>query len=137
MIKGIVCVVDDERDVVKYHSGILSAAGYEVKKLYSVDQVLEYLRENVPLCIVSDDNIGNTHGIEILEEIAAFGRLSKIGFVMVSGGKNDVSLVDRIKDLQGEYLSKPVDGELLIKVVEDQIKLHKPSEKFSNLRLLQ
>lgn len=124
MGKGIVYVVDDQWEAVEYYSDVLSAEGYQVEKGYSVDDALKYLKDNVPLCVVSDYSMNDSNSIEILEEIAAIDRLRRVGFVMISSKPHSNDLVQRIENLQGKYLSKPVDSELLIKAVEDQIRVH-------------
>lgn len=122
MVK-LVYVVDDERLITRTVSMFLRDAGYDVAVGYSVDQALDYLRENVPDCIVSDGNMNGRHGLEILELVRRDERLRSVGFVMLSAADQN-GLSDRVRKLGGEFLFKPCDIGALSDLVEKQISLH-------------
>ena len=137
MVKGIVYVVDDEKDVVSSCCDALRDSGYFPIPGYTLSDALRYLESDIPVCVVSDDHIGSQHGLEILEYIAETPRLRRVGFVMISGDNEDRNTIERVLNLNGEFLPKPFDMDALIGAVELQIRLHNSPRNQLSSRLLQ
>ncbi len=121
---ALIYVVDDDRLITRTVSLFLRGAGYDIVVGYSVDQALDYLKENVPDCIVSDANMPPKNGIEILELVRRDERLRSVGFVMLSAADQN-GLSERVRKLGGEFLFKPCDIAALSDLIEKQISLHR------------
>jgi len=127
--KQVVYVVDDDRNDVDLFSRILEQNGYFILKGYDFREVISYLRQNTPDCIVSNGKYHRGHGLTILRtlrELRERGDFDRVGFVMVSGEEDDAlyGTGDVVEELGGKFLEKPLKSlEELVKAVREQISL--------------
>lgn len=126
-----ILVIDDEKLQREILTTILSDEGYDVYEAANLEQARQIIDKTSPDIILTDLKLGNENGIEILNDlpqepvqpavivITAFGTIS--------------SAVEAIKKGAFDYLTKPLDKEVLIhtiKKAEERIKLIR-----ENLRL--
>ncbi len=126
-----VLIIDDEplqRDIL---CTILSDEGYNVYSASSIEEARKIINETSPEIILTDLKLGNENGIEILNDIPN-KTISPVVIVITAFGTIS-SAVDAIKRGAFDYLTKPVDREVLIftiKKAEERINLLR-----ENLRL--
>lgn len=126
-----ILVIDDEKLQREILTTILSDEGYDVYEAANLEQARQIIDKTSPDIILTDLKLGNENGIEILNDlpqepvqpavivITAFGTIS--------------SAVEAIKKGAFDYLTKPLDKEVLIhtiKKAEERINLIR-----ENLRL--
>lgn len=126
-----ILVIDDEKLQREILTTILSDEGYYVYEAANLEQARQIIDKTSPDIILTDLKLGNENGIEILNDlpqepvqpavivITAFGTIS--------------SAVEAIKKGAFDYLTKPLDKEVLIhtiKKAEERINLIR-----ENLRL--
>lgn len=126
-----ILVIDDEplqRDIL---STILLEEEYSVYSVSSLEEAIKIINKVSPEIILTDLKLGNENGIEILNYIPK-EPVSPAVIVITAFGTIS-SAVDAIKKGAFDYLTKPVDKEVLIltiKKAEERINLLK-----ENIRL--
>ena len=112
----ILCV-DDEPNVVKLKSAILSAAGHEVTIATSAHQAIEKLKHETFDAVVTDWRLGDANGRAVVE---AAKDHANVPVVVVSGYVNDAfQAAEPLADL---YLEKPVNPEELVTIVNELLR---------------
>ena len=114
-----ILVVDDEADITEEISEALTEEGYEVTCALSYDQALEALRADPELKIVITDLMmpGKT-GLDLMKSIPLeVGRL--LTFIVLSGTPDTPSSDDLPMAYIFRYLRKPVNLDVLLKVVKE------------------
>lgn len=117
-------IIDDEplqRDIL---CTILSEEGYNVYSASSLEEARKIINETSPEIILTDLKLGNENGIEILNDIPN-KTIPPVVIVFTAFGTIS-SAVDAIKRGAFDYLTKPVDREVLIftiKKAEERINL--------------
>jgi DNA-binding NtrC family response regulator len=126
-----ILIIDDEplqRDILTI---ILSEEGYLVYSASNLEEAEKIINESHPEIILTDLKLGNQNGIDILNNLPQ-EPVSSLVIVITAFGTIS-SAVEAIKKGAFDYLTKPIDREILlltIKKAEERINLMK-----ENLRL--
>jgi FixJ family two-component response regulator len=108
-------VVDDDDDVRVAVKALLEAYGMEVEAYSSPDDFLRSYRAGPRQCLLLDQNLGNTTGLDFLASPEGAGLALP---VILMTGRGDLSLRDRAYALGAiDYLEKPVRGDRLVRAV--------------------
>ena len=118
----ILCVEDDDESAGLLTEA-LSAVGYMVERARDGEQALSVILSRRPDLVVSDVRMPRMSGFELLKKVAAAGpELAAIPFVFLT------ALGDRDSEVAGrrlgadDYLTKPVDFEMLNLIVENRLR---------------
>ncbi len=117
-----ILVIDDEDDVRKVFSRILSRAGYAVTVASNGEEALERLESEEVDLIMLDKNMPRMNGLEFLREIRS-KEITPAPVLMVSGSSN---MSDRVESYQlgvYDFIKKPEEPEVMLKRVENGIKI--------------
>jgi DNA-binding NarL/FixJ family response regulator len=121
-LNRILCVEDD-KETASLLEEALSELGYAVESAPDGEQGLAAIIADLPDLIISDVRIPRMSGFELLERVTAAGpALAEIPFVFLT------AFGDRGSELTGrrlgadDYLTKPVDFEMLGIVVENRLR---------------
>jgi DNA-binding response OmpR family regulator len=100
-------IVDDNEDIVEILQISFEARGYEVIKLYSGQNFIENVKQDLPDLILLDIFLGGINGIDLCRELKANESLKDIPVIMLSAhGKKD----DVLKESQADnFIPKPFD----------------------------
>ncbi len=112
-------VVDDDAAVRDSLSMLLEAAGYEVKSYAGSEPFLENCLEEEDACAILDVNMPGMDGTTLQEEMLR--RSMKIPVLFLSGKGTIPITVKAIKAGAIDFLTKPVDGALLIARVQEAL----------------
>ncbi len=126
-----VLIIDDEPLQREILSTILSEEGYNVYSAASIEVAKKIINENLPEIILTDLKLGSENGIEILNDVPT-EPFSPAVIVITAFGTIS-SAVNAIKKGAFDYLTKPIDKEILlltVKKAEERVNLLK-----ENLRL--
>lgn len=126
-----VLIIDDETLQREILMTILSEEGYNVYSVSSLTEAKKVVNEVSPEIILTDLKLGNENGIEILNHISDKAFLPAV--IVITAFGTISSAVEAIKKGAFDYLTKPIDREVLIltiKKAEERINLVK-----ENLRL--
>jgi len=126
-----ILIIEDEpsqREILKI---ILSEKGYNVYVASSLDEARKIINETLPDIILTDLKLGNQNGIDILEDLPE--EPYKPAVIVITAFGTISSAVEAIKKGAFDYLTKPLDKEVLLltlKKAEERMNLIK-----ENLRL--
>lgn len=118
-----ILVVDDAsfiRDMVKKQLRD-KVPGAEVLDAADGNRALALLKSNAIDLILSDWEMPNMTGAELLAALRAMPQYSKLPFIMVSSRGDRGHIIKAIELGVSDYLSKPFTGEELIKKVHKQL----------------
>jgi len=112
MRQSVVYVVDDDAAVRDSLSLLLESAGLCAAAFDSAQAFLAAHRAHQPGCLVLDVHMPGMDGLELQNELARRGELMPIIFLTAHG--NVPETVRAIKAGAVDFLTKPVDGKLLL-----------------------
>jgi len=116
--KPKILIVDDQESVRITVGMHFEEAGYNVLMAGSAKEALSLIKKENPQIILSDRNMPDTNGIELLKEIRKFN--SQVKVVIMSGDKLDPVTKTEIEKLNVlDYIDKPVDFEHLQKTLRN------------------
>jgi len=117
-----VAIVDDDILVTTILKKMFQKINFDTIIFNSGEEILDYLKTESADLIISDLQIGNYSGVQLIREIKAFNNLnSKIPIIAITGDAN-ISKVDSKSIGANEILIKPVDKEELYSKVFDLMK---------------
>jgi EAL domain-containing protein (putative c-di-GMP-specific phosphodiesterase class I)/ActR/RegA family two-component response regulator len=120
--KGRVLVVDDEPALRQAYSRMLRHAGFVVAEASNGREAIAAIREADLDVIVSDINMPEVDGIELLRRVRASNL--DIPVILVTGQPAIKTAVRAVELGALRYLEKPVDGETLVESVLSASRLH-------------
>jgi EAL domain-containing protein (putative c-di-GMP-specific phosphodiesterase class I)/ActR/RegA family two-component response regulator len=116
-------VVDDEEPLLRAHVRILTKAGYEVESAVNGSAALRAI-EGAPFdVILSDIDMPGLNGIQFLERVRL--RDLDVPVILITGNPSVETASRAMEHGAMRYLVKPVDGQALVKVTGDAVRLHR------------
>ena len=115
-VDALVGIVDDDASVRKGLARLVKSAGYRVEVFASAREFLERPPQEDPSCLLLDVRMPGLTGLELQEALAIAGR--RMSIVFVSGHGDVVGSVNAMKRGAVDFLTKPVDAEELLAVIE-------------------
>lgn len=103
MSKGKILIIEDNPDLLKAYSRVLSKGGFEVLESNDGAEGLKLCRQEKPDLVFLDAVLGDMEGAEVCRQIKASDKLPVPFVVMISGMKAS-------PDYQAEYLENGADG---------------------------
>ncbi len=114
-----ILVVDDERDMRKFMSAILTAEGYTVLTAEDGLQALEMIRTKRPDLVISDVMMENLNGFMLLENLREDPATTNTPVILVTGAAQNAGAWQA--DTNVDYLMKPVSAKELIGAIKKRI----------------
>jgi FixJ family two-component response regulator/signal transduction histidine kinase len=120
--RPVVCVVDDDANVRESLVRLLAAAEFTVASYASAHELLERASLADVACLVLDNRMAGMSGLELNARLAADGNAPPVVFMT---GDGDVETgVAAMKLGAVDYLTKPVDSEVLLGAVRKAVERH-------------
>ncbi|MEP4076242.1 response regulator transcription factor [Haloferula sp.] len=119
---AIIYVVDDDDSVRKALTRMLKTEGWNVSAFPSAEDFLAEARSDVSGCVLLDVQMPGQSGLE-LQELLVTHRIGLPIIFMTAHGDIPMT-VKAIKAGAVDFLSKPVDRECLLQLVEEAVILH-------------
>jgi FixJ family two-component response regulator len=113
-------VVDDDASWRTSVRRLMSAAGYRVVLYESAEKFLETADLNGPSCVLLDVRMPGLTGLELQQHLANMRR--KMSVIFVSGHGDIPTTVLAMRSGAEDFLTKPVDTEVLLRAVEQALK---------------
>ena len=127
-LSGIVFVVDDDPSVRKAAARLFRIAGLQVETFETAREFLDHRRPDLPSCLVLDVRMPGLSGIELQEQLAAHDDLP----IVFMTGHGDIPMsVQAMKAGAADFLSKPVNNDLLLATVLQAIDRHAETRRQS------
>jgi len=123
----IIHVVDDDDSLRTAVTRLMRAAGHEVRSYSSAGEFLLARPANTPGCVVLDVQMPGPSGIALQE---AFGKLNDALPIIFLTGHGDIPMsVRAMKAGAVDFLTKPVQRQVLLKAVENALARDEESRK--------
>jgi len=111
-----ILIIDDEQLQREILKTILSEEGYNVYTASCLEDARKIINEALPDIILTDLKLGNQNGIEILNSLPE--EPFKPAVIVITAFGTISSAVDAIKKGAFDYLTKPLDKEVLLVTVK-------------------
>jgi two-component system, chemotaxis family, chemotaxis protein CheY len=109
-----ILVVDDFATMRKVIRNLLKQVGYEdIVEAEDGVAAMRILKAQKVDMVISDWNMPNMTGLELLKAVRADGDLSKIPFLMVTAEALQDNVVEAVKSGVSNYIVKPFTAEVL------------------------
>jgi CheY-like chemotaxis protein len=119
-----ILVIDDEVEVRLLAKRILEGDGADVIEASTVDQAIEIARASIPHLILTDLEMDEKNGFDLMEECRKDKVLQGIPIMVFSGNK-DRSSVERAMSLGiCDYILKPFRATILLQKVRKALKVN-------------
>ncbi len=119
MTAATVHVVDDDASWRRSVARLLSAAGYRVALYEQAEHFLEIADVNEPGCVLLDVRMPGLTGLQLQQRLAEMR--NAIPIIFLSGHGDIASSVVAMKAGAEDFLTKPVDTDVLLRAVERAI----------------
>jgi EAL domain-containing protein (putative c-di-GMP-specific phosphodiesterase class I) len=118
-----ILVVDDDEQVLGLHELVLKEHGYQVETALNGVAALQALQRTSFDVILSDIDMPQMNGIQLLERVRAEDL--DVPILLITGRPSVDTAIQAIEQGALRYLVKPVTIQALLKVVADAVRLHK------------
>jgi CheY-like chemotaxis protein len=119
--KPKVLIVDDEPLNIDYLEQELEDGNYQLITALNGREALDKIQREPPDLILLDLNMPVLDGFAVLSQIKADNDLRSIPVIIVSAANDSRSIVKGIKQGADDYLTKPVDADLLLQKVKEYL----------------
>ncbi len=112
----IVHVVDDDDDARKGTARLLAVAGFEARTYASASAFLAALEPEAPGCLILDVRLPDQSGLDL--QVALAKHAVPLPIIFMTGHGEIPDSVRAIQRGAVDFLTKPVDGKILLAAVE-------------------
>ncbi|MCX8030627.1 MAG: sigma-54 dependent transcriptional regulator [Thermodesulfovibrionales bacterium] len=114
---AVIIVIDDERRQVDIIKTILEEEGHEVHTAFSGEEGLKLIIELTPDIVLTDLKMSGISGVELLEAMPDMP--FKPAFIIMTAYGTISSAVEAIKKGAMDYLTKPLDKDVIVHKVRE------------------
>jgi len=128
-----ILVIEDDENIRKVLATILEDEGYKVDLVDTAKKAIEKTKRNFYNIALIDVRLPDMEGIELLTKMK--DTTPKMRKIIITGYptlQNAIQAVNRGADA---YIVKPFDMEKVLKTIEEQMKMQKAEEKYSQERV--
>jgi len=119
--RGLVAVVDDDREVRDYLAEALHRAGYEVALAPNGLRLVSALQVDRPDLILLDVNMSWIDGFDLCRALKRNPLFSDIPVVFVSGRTASADVEQGMACGAVDYFGKPIDGQTLLARIDELV----------------
>ena len=119
--KPKVLIVDDEPLNLDYLEQELEELNYELLTASNGREALDKIQSHPPDLVLLDLQMPVLDGFAVLAQLKADNELRNIPVIIVSAANDSRSIVKGIKQGAEDYLTKPVDADLLVQKVKEYL----------------
>ena len=116
---ALVYVVDDDVSAREGLARLVCSAGLTPKTFVSGEEFLAASRSKGPGCLILDVNLPGVNGLDLQRELAESD--AEVPIIFLTGNGNIPMTVRAVQAGAANFLTKPVDGEELLKAVRQAI----------------
>ncbi|MBF0197371.1 MAG: response regulator [Planctomycetes bacterium] len=110
-----ILIIDDDEDIIRLMERFFRSENYHVLTAHSGKEAMEVIEKNKVDLLVSDINLGDMNGVEILEKAKRY--FSDIEGIMVTGDNDSELSIKALRAGAIDYITKPINlDEVLISV---------------------
>jgi len=123
--KPLILVVDDSLSIRKFLTGFLSKRNYEIEAAKNGYHALEYLNQKDFDLLITDLEMPNLSGYELIEQIRSEPRWDELPIVVLTGRASQHIQQISMKLGADEFIIKPFKEEELLKKIQQFIEYKK------------
>jgi DNA-binding NtrC family response regulator len=128
-----ILVVDDDQSLRRITQLQLEDAGHEVLTAASGEEAMMLIDEEAPALVITDFKMPGISGLEVLRRVRESHQQTTV--LMVTAFGTVQSAVEAMKAGAYDYITKPIDHDELLLVVNRAMERHHLLEEVRNLRL--
>lgn len=117
-----ILIIEDNEMMRENTSEILQLSNYRVISAENGKQGLELAMNNKPDLIICDVMMPGLDGLELLKKIRKTERINKTPFVILTARAEKSDIIEGLNHGANEYLTKPFEGDELLRVVAKCLK---------------
>jgi DNA-binding response OmpR family regulator len=122
-----VLIIDDEDLVRETVILALGHAGFEAEGLADSTRAFDYIKKAKPDMVLLDLYMPEVSGFDLCRRLKADSQTKAIPIVMFTGSNETVDVISGISAGAFEYITKPIDGEVLISKIRSLLSGPQPS----------
>jgi two-component system alkaline phosphatase synthesis response regulator PhoP len=103
----LVYVVEDDPDISEIECYALKSNKYNVKPLFSAEELRKAMREEIPDLIVLDIMLPDDNGIAVVEKLRGSDKIKRMPIILVSAKSSEIEKVKGFEAGADDYLTKP------------------------------
>jgi DNA-binding NtrC family response regulator len=131
-MRAQILLIDDDPDMCGVLSERLEAAGYELTWRLTADEGIELLQERDFDVVITDLNLDGASGIDICQRVKENRPNTPV--LVITGFGNMSSAVDALRAGAHDFMTKPIDSQLLQHAVERALRMRHLREQISRLK---
>ena len=116
---ALVYVVDDDVSAREGVARLICSAGFTPKIFVSGEEFLAAARSKIPGCLILDVNLPGLNGLDLQQELAQSD--TEVPIIFLTGCGDIPMTVRAVQAGAANFLTKPVDGEELLKAVRQAL----------------
>jgi len=109
MAGELILIADDEPSIRKLIGSFLSRRGYRVVVAADGEEALRLFLQEPPQLLITDLNMPNLSGMELLSKLAQSGRLGPSTATMIISGTKGLAVAAELEVSADDSLTKPID----------------------------
>lgn len=113
-MKKKICIIEDEKDIVRLLSYNLEKEGYDVIAYGSGDRAFEFVKTQSPDLILLDIMIPSKDGFEVCKALKSSTHTLHIPIIMLTAKTEESSIVAGLELGADDYITKPFSIAVLI-----------------------
>ena len=127
MARKLILIVDDNEQNLKLTKVILTIEGYEVRTAIDAEEALRILESFTPHLILMDVQLPRMDGLELTRQLKADP--VRRGIIVIALTASAMKGDEKKAYAAGcdDYLSKPIDIDVLARIVAEQLEVGLPS----------
>lgn len=115
-MKAKILIVDDEVSTTKLMQGFLQKKGYQIQIKHNPEEALQLANEEEFDLVITDYRMPQMTGLDLINKIREVDPV--IPFIMITAYGSIETAVEIIKSGASEYLTKPIDLEELLLLID-------------------
>ncbi len=126
-----ILVVEDDPNERTGMQRLLQDAGYQISTADSADKAMSYMDEAIDF-VITDLQMGDVSGMDLLRHWKTRHPLT--GFLIITGHGTVNSAIEAIRAGAYHYMTKPIDPQSLLVMLQNMVRDREQSRKLDDLR---
>lgn len=122
-----ILIVDDEEDVLDLLQLVFETSGFDVRRASTGKSAVSSAYEQPPDVVLLDVMMPEMDGLEVLRRIRSRFGVSQLPVIMASALGESRDLVDALRLGANDYVTKPLDMQVVLARVGTQLALRRAS----------
>lgn len=123
--KGLICVIEDNKSIAKLFATILKKNGYDTVEFQDAMSALDWLKNNSPICILTDVLLPDMNGTEFLAEVRKIENLKDLPIIAITGLAQPGDEQKLLSAGFDGYMAKPINIATFVSEIENVIEMKK------------